>query len=72
MKPKPAFHIGQAVTRPAFEDCFHVTQPAMEGLQVCELSLEGSKEYKFWWRVTAIGENGKNWVQASERFFVAA
>ena len=72
MKPKPQFHIGQAVNHPAFKDCFHVMQPAIEGLRVIELSLEGSKEYKFWWRVTAIGENNKHWVQASERFFVAA
>ena len=71
-KPKAKFPIGSPVSARSFVDCFGKHHDTVSGLTVIELKLNEPVSMKPWYRVTAIGENGKNWIQASESFFEEA
>ena len=71
-KSKCKFHIGQKVTRRAFIDCFHKEQPAITGLTVYEIEREQPGCMPDWFRIKAIGENGRGWASGSETFFELA
>jgi hypothetical protein len=69
---KPKFYIGQKVNHKAFTDCFKKDHAAVLGLTVIRMTLVEPGCIPDWFRITAVGENGLGWVQASERFFEAA
>ena len=69
---KCKFHIGQAVTRSAFIDCFKQPQEAITGLTVYEIQRMEPGCMPDWFHIKAMGENGIGWCAGNERFFEAA
>ena len=71
------FHIGQAVTAKAFTDSRQNHHKAVTGLHVIEVrKIESDLPKRFaletYYRIKAIGENGRGCVEAAERFFEAS
>lgn len=71
------FHIGQAVTAKAFTDSGKRHHEAVTGLQVIEVrKIESDLPPQFalppYFRIKAIGENGRGYVEGAERFFEPA
>jgi heat shock protein HspQ len=69
---KPKFYIGQKVNHRSFVDCFQKHHDAITGLHVAEIKkINPVGTMQPWYRVTAIGEDGRGYVKAAESFFEA-
>lgn len=67
----PTFYIGQKVTVNEFTDCFrkhHAAQPDMTVVEIEKIEPGSIPSY---YRIKAVGENGKGYLKAAERFFTA-
>jgi hypothetical protein len=72
MKTKSQFHIGQAVTAKGFVDCFKKTVEPVTGLTVVEMKYVNCESIAAYYRIKAIGKDGRGYVEAAERFFEPA
>lgn len=63
------FTIGQRVSHKEFTDCFGEFHPAVHGLTVREINVVNNSCPHV--RLTAYADNGWQYHEASQRFFVA-
>ena len=68
---KSKFHIGQSVCHRSFVDCFQKHHDAISGLHVIEIEEVKPMWIPNWFRITAVGEDGRGYVKAAESFFEA-
>jgi hypothetical protein len=65
------FPVGSKVKRSAFIDCFKKQIEEIPNLTVIESEPVTPQSIPPYFRITAIGPNGANWVRGAESFFEA-
>jgi hypothetical protein len=70
-KPAPLFPVGSTVCHRSFTDSGGKHHDAVTGLQVVESRLIEPGSIPSYYRVKAVGLDGRGYVEAAERFFEA-
>lgn len=66
------FHVGQKVNVKAYTDCFQKYHEATLGMTVVEIEHIRTESIAPYDRIKAVGESGKGYFQAADRFFESA